>query len=271
MKLINIISHPQTVSEARFIPDYHRGTLDIGDDNNDDSSSSGYKLRMPRINKNSKHDKITTLPSTTPPIVVPVPDLNATFVFTGHFRDRVAERHFNYDTMMDGLIGLVTKHIDTIEQLPDDDYFLIRDRYRYSTVFVVERNKNRSKYIAVTMLPAIQASEIYGRHKHVFTESDDSQAIKLGDLVTMSKGMEDADFWIEYRGSANTVGKPSKEYGPYKLGIKVTATDKLDPRFLYYAFMNLQQQGHFAKMAHGTTNLVNLRIRDLANIPLGNG
>ena len=92
--------------------------------------------------------------------------------------------------------------------------------------------------------------------------------VKLGDLVTMSKGMEDADFWIEYRGSIDTVGKPSKEYGPYKLGIKVTATDRLDPKYLYYMFMHLYNQGQFARIANGTTNLVNIRIHDIANIPV---
>lgn len=94
------------------------------------------------------------------------------------------------------------------------------------------------------------------------------RSVKLGDLVTMSKGMKDADFWIEYRGSINTVGRPSNEYGPHKLGIKVTATDKLDPKYLYYVFMHLHNQGQFAKIANGTTNLVNIRIRDLADIPV---
>jgi hypothetical protein len=100
----------------------------------------------------------------------------------------------------------------------------------------------------------------------IITES--GHTIKLGDLVHMSKDMKDADFWIEYRGSINTVGKPSKEYGPHKLGIKVIATDILDPTYLYYVFMHLHNQGQFARIANGTTNLVNIRIRDVANIPL---
>ena len=91
---------------------------------------------------------------------------------------------------------------------------------------------------------------------------------KLGDLVMVKKGMQDADFWIEYRGSENTVGTPSKEYGPYKLGIKVVKTGELDPKYLYYVFQHLHMQGAFRKMAHGTTNLVNLRIRDITDIPI---
>jgi hypothetical protein len=148
--------------------------------------------------------------------------------------------------------------------MPYDTEFLVADGDDYKTVFIKRRTSRFDVFVTKTLLsPHMKAPKI----KYVFRESANN-AVKLGDLVTMSKDMEDADFWIEYRGSANTVGKPSKEYGPHKLGIKVTATDRLDPRFLYYAFMNLQQQGHFAKMANGTTNLVNLRVRDLANMPL---
>ena len=278
MKIINIISNPKSISEAKITNDYHRGMYDddVYDDDDDDSSSTGYKLRMPRGSILNKHKKSrrnnVSLPSDTPSIRYPLPDWDAVFVFTGHFRDRIAERHINYNFMVSELSNILEKHKDIIQHLPDDEKFVVRDRFRFNSVIVVHRNDDGSStYYAVTMLPATKAHRTFEKFKHVFNEADDGHTLKLGDLVAMSKGMEDADFWIEYRGSTNTVGKPSKEYGPHKLGIKVTATDRLDPRFLYYAFMNLQQQGHFAKLAHGTTNLVNLRIRDLANIPLGNG
>jgi hypothetical protein len=71
------------------------------------------------------------------------------------------------------------------------------------------------------------------------------------------------------KGSDKTVGKPVKEFDPSRIGIKVVKTDVLDPNYLYYAMMNLHNQGHFARIANGTTNLVNIRVEDIANIPLG--
>jgi hypothetical protein len=56
------------------------------------------------------------------------------------------------------------------------------------------------------------------------------------------------------------VGKPVKEFDPSRIGIKVVKTDILDPNYLYYAMMNLHNQGHFARLANGTTNLVNITV-----------
>ena len=81
--------------------------------------------------------------------------------------------------------------------------------------------------------------------------------------------MQDADFWLVRKGSDKTVGKPVKEFDPSRIGIKVVKTDVLDPNYLYYAMMNLHNQGHFARIANGTTNLVNITVNDIANIPIG--
>lgn len=81
--------------------------------------------------------------------------------------------------------------------------------------------------------------------------------------------MQDADFWLVRKGSDKTVGKPVKEFDPSRIGIKVVKTDIIDPNYLYYAMMNLHNQGHFARIANGTTNLVNITVNDIANIPLG--
>ena len=81
--------------------------------------------------------------------------------------------------------------------------------------------------------------------------------------------MPDADFWLIRKGSDKTVGKPVKEFDPSRIGVKVVRTDVLDPKYLYYVMMNLHNQGHFARLSNGTTNLVNIRVEDIANIPLG--
>ena len=81
--------------------------------------------------------------------------------------------------------------------------------------------------------------------------------------------MQDADFWLVRKGSDKTVGKPVKEFDPSRIGVKVVRTDVLDPKYLYYVMMNLHNQGHFARLANGTTNLVNITVNDIANIPIG--
>lgn len=92
---------------------------------------------------------------------------------------------------------------------------------------------------------------------------------KLRDIAEIKVGLKDADFYVELRGSYKTVGSVSKEWGPYKAGVKITRTDIVLPQFLYYALMNLHAQGYFKRLANGVTNLVNITISDIANIKLG--
>jgi hypothetical protein len=97
----------------------------------------------------------------------------------------------------------------------------------------------------------------------------ESSGTRLKDLAKIATNMPDADFWLVRKGSDKTVGKPVKEFDPSRIGIKVVKTDIIDPNYLYYAMMNLHNQGHFARIANGTTNLVNITVNDIANIPLG--
>ena len=103
-----------------------------------------------------------------------------------------------------------------------------------------------------------------------FTEIiSESAGTRLKDIAKIATNMQDADFWLVRKGSDKTVGKPVTEFDPSRIGIKVVRTDVLDPKYLYYVMMNLHNQGHFARIANGTTNLVNIRVEDIANIPLG--
>jgi hypothetical protein len=103
-----------------------------------------------------------------------------------------------------------------------------------------------------------------------FTEIiSESVSPRLKDIAKIATNMQDADFWLVRKGSDKTVGKPVKEFDPSRIGVKVVRTDVLDPKYLYYVMMNLHNQGHFARIANGTTNLVNIRVEDIANIPLG--
>jgi hypothetical protein len=90
----------------------------------------------------------------------------------------------------------------------------------------------------------------------------------IGDICEFKTNFENADFWLIRKGSENVVGKPTKEYSSENIGVKVIATDMVDPNYLYYVFMSLHQNGLFIKIAHGTLKLKNIRISDIKNIPI---
>ena len=92
--------------------------------------------------------------------------------------------------------------------------------------------------------------------------------MKLGDLIKARVGEQEADFWIVRRGSEDQVGRPTKTFNPQHIGIKVIATDSLDPNYLYYFLEYLWSQGIFKKIATGSLRLVNIKVSDILNIPV---
>lgn len=100
-------------------------------------------------------------------------------------------------------------------------------------------------------------------------EKTAARGAKLGDLVTLKVGMRDADFWIVRRGSPDKVGTPVREWGPELIGVKVERTDLLLPDYLFYMIMHIAGTGHFRSVATGSTGLVNIRVSDVAEIPIG--
>lgn len=92
--------------------------------------------------------------------------------------------------------------------------------------------------------------------------------MKLSDVATIKTHFPDADFWIVRRGSLKTVGQPVDEYNPEHIGVKVTATDILLPRYLYYCFMHLHNQKVWEPLANGTLSLVNIKVSDVQKIEL---
>lgn len=100
------------------------------------------------------------------------------------------------------------------------------------------------------------------------TKLFENESAKLGDYIKVSVNDPNADFWVTRRGSKETVGKPSREFNPENYGITVTSKDLL-PDYLFYAFMNLHNQGYFIPLAKGTLRLVNIRADDIRNIRIG--
>jgi len=92
--------------------------------------------------------------------------------------------------------------------------------------------------------------------------------MKLKDKATIKTNFPEADFWIVRRGSEHDVGKPTKKFSEYHIGIKVTSDDLL-PDYLYYAMTYLHNQGYFKRLATGMSNLVNIQVKDVKDIHIG--
>jgi hypothetical protein len=94
----------------------------------------------------------------------------------------------------------------------------------------------------------------------------EGEGITLGQLCKVGTNFSDADFWLQRKGSIDTVGKVVKDYEPENIGIKVEFPDTLDPKYLYYMMMNIHNKGHWKSLAHGTLRLVNIKTSDVKNL-----
>jgi hypothetical protein len=101
-------------------------------------------------------------------------------------------------------------------------------------------------------------------------EITEASSSRLKDLCAVKTNFPDADFWLQRNGSESTVGTPTKTFSPDNIGIKVTATDVLDPKYLYYTMMHIHNTGYWKARATGTLRLVHIKASDVANMPVGN-
>jgi hypothetical protein len=95
-----------------------------------------------------------------------------------------------------------------------------------------------------------------------------SKGFTLGSFVKVGVGMEDADFWVIRRGGEDEVGKPVKEFGKERIGVKVLRPDVLLPDYARWLVYYRWTQGWFRSRAVGVTRLVNIRARDVEEMPL---
>ena len=88
------------------------------------------------------------------------------------------------------------------------------------------------------------------------------------ETIIISTNFEDADFWLQRKGSIDTVGTPLKEFAPQHIGIKVVRTDVLNPKFLFYKMVHTHNTGYWKQHSHGTLQLVNIKTEDVKNLVL---
>ena len=97
----------------------------------------------------------------------------------------------------------------------------------------------------------------------------EDHVIKMKHLCTVKTNFEDADFWLQRKGSEDTVGTPLTSFSPENIGIKVNRTDIIDSKYLYYMLMHIKNTGYWKQRANGTLKLVHISLADVANIPFG--
>lgn len=93
--------------------------------------------------------------------------------------------------------------------------------------------------------------------------------MRLKDLCEFKIDFPEADFWLIRKGDEFTVGKPTREFNPENIGVKVIREDILDSNYLFYVFMYLQESGQISSLAEGTLRLKHIRISDIKNITIG--
>ena len=92
--------------------------------------------------------------------------------------------------------------------------------------------------------------------------------MKISDIATVKGNYADADFWITRRGTRDEVGRPVNQFDKEKIGVKVTRTDIVNPRYLFYVFTYLHGKGVFKLTARGTTQLVHITTDEIKNLPI---
>lgn len=105
--------------------------------------------------------------------------------------------------------------------------------------------------------------------RRIIAMTNEATSTRLKDLCTVKTNFPDADFWLQRNGSESTVGTPTKTFSPDNIGIKVTATDVLDPTYLYYMMMHIHNTGYWEARATGALRLVHIKASDVANMSVG--
>jgi len=92
--------------------------------------------------------------------------------------------------------------------------------------------------------------------------------MRIGDVCEFKNNCPDCDFWIVRKGTEKSVGKPTKEYSPEYIGVKIIKKDLIVPQFLYYYFEYLNSIGIFTQLSTGMTKLKHIKISEVKDIPI---
>ena len=93
--------------------------------------------------------------------------------------------------------------------------------------------------------------------------------VELRNLVSFKFDDEKADFWVQVKGTPQTIGTPKRSF--HKGHVGITCGPTMDKNYLYYVFEYLKGNKFFTKLCQGTIRCEHLRISDLKEITFENG
>ena len=92
---------------------------------------------------------------------------------------------------------------------------------------------------------------------------------KFSDLAVVKTNHPDADFWLQRKGSEETVGKPTREYSAENIGIKVYRRDVLDSVYCYYLLEHVYNTGYWQQLSRGTLRLQHITVGMVKDLKFG--
>lgn len=92
---------------------------------------------------------------------------------------------------------------------------------------------------------------------------------KFSELATVKTNHPDADFWLQRKGSVDTVGKPTKEFDKECIGIKIARRNVLDAQYCFYMFEYLHSMGYWKQHSLGTLRLQHITVEMVKNLKVG--
>lgn len=120
----------------------------------------------------------------------------------------------------------------------------------------------------ISIKPTIEGPMVYLIKRDITKIRESTGHLTLSDLAEISTNMLNADFWIRRSGSINSVGEILTNFNPDAIGIRVTATDKLNPSYLKYVFQYLHMKGTWKQLSTGAINLVHIKVTDVKNLKI---
>lgn len=87
----------------------------------------------------------------------------------------------------------------------------------------------------------------------------------FSNFAEIKTNFPDADFWLIRKGSEHEVGRPTKEFSPEHIGVKVDRSVLL-PDYAFYAMQHVHSQGYYKPLARGTLRLKNILTDHVKNI-----
>lgn len=92
--------------------------------------------------------------------------------------------------------------------------------------------------------------------------------LKLFNIATVKTNFPQADFWLTRKGSFKEVGRPTREYHPERIGIRVDQPQIALSGYLFYVLTALHGVGYFERRAKGTLSLKHITVKDVEHIKL---